>query len=172
MLEVPHGGAVPDVRTLLQRHLDATGEKQADVVARAQRQGHQLSQQALSKLAKGETTTPKPDTVRALAIGLRTTERIVWLSIGATLGLDVGAASMADRIGTAADDISPEVLDSVEMLLRALTREASRHPYDPGVSPQEPGEDEPRVVRWPKAQAPSQRRTGVQGRPRDGGRRT
>lgn len=158
MPEVPHGERVPDVSTLLQSHFDAHGEKQADVVARAQRRGHQLSRQQLSKLAAGLNRSPSPETVRALAAGLNTTERVVWLSIGATLGLDVGTSGMADRITAAADDIPAPVLDSVEMLLRALTREAARHPYDPEVAARETGDEAAGVVGFLKSEAPSQQR--------------
>jgi hypothetical protein len=160
MSENPHGGRVPDIPDLLQHHFDTTGEKQADVVARAQRAGCKLSRQQLSKFAAG-LSCPEPEAVRALAVGLHTTQRAVWLSVGASLGLELGAPQLADRIDPAAADLPGEVQDAFNLLLRSVGRNLERGPYapHPGVTPRDLEEgDGPRVVRWPKDQAPSQRR--------------
>lgn len=156
MTDNPHGERVPDVPGLLKRHLAATGEKQADVVARAQREGHRLSPQQLSKLAAGFNRCPEADTVRALAVGLRTSERRVWLAVGVSLGLDLGTTEFSDRIPPSAVTLPEEVQDAFVFLLRALSR-SSRYASDPATEPdREPNENGPRGYRW--RDGPAERR--------------
>ena len=175
MPDSPHGRQVPDVPGLLQRHFDVAGERQADVVARAQRAGYQLSRQQLSKLAAGFNRCPEAETVRALAAGLRTTEREVWLAVGASLGLDVGTADLGDRIEPGFAGLPPDVQDAITLMLRSLTRAAAHPgPYAPapGVTARGTEGEGPAVVRWPKAKAPSRRRAHPATDPEANGGRT
>lgn len=148
MSEPPHGGGVPDLPTLLQRHLTATGEKQSDVVARARRSGHHLSRQQLSKLVTGFNRCPDPATCRAIAAGLGVTERMVWLSIGASLGLAVGSPTFSDRLPETAGGLAEEVQDALMLLLRAMSRSLPAYAPDPTVEPKTAAPDVPGPRGW------------------------
>lgn len=148
-----HANDVPDVPELLKRHQQATGEKQSDIVARATKAGFTLSRQTVSKLARGPKESPKsPETIRALAAGLRVTEKVVWLAFGKSLGLAIDQADLADRIPPSADDLPEEVQDALLMLMRAIARSAPVRRV--GDLPPLPGEH----YYWPEEAAPSGRR--------------
>lgn len=153
MAEDAQADRVPDVPELLKLHTTSTGEKQSEIVARANRAGYTLSRQTVSKLAQGPKEPPKdPDTVRALAAGLRVTEKVVWMAYGKSIGLNIDQAALADRIPPTADDLAPEVQDALLQLMRAVARNSPvRRTGDVPPLPDE-------RYFWPQEATPSSRR--------------
>jgi hypothetical protein len=153
-----HREDVPDVPELLRRHLDRTGEKQSDIVARANRAGYKITRQTISKLtAQGPKESPKdPDTIRALAAGLQVTEKEVWLAYGRSLGLDITQAELGDRMDPAADLLPDDIQDAFLLLVRATARHAAngRHDTPPPPLPEE-------RYTWPEESAPSGQRSRI-----------
>ncbi|MGH3797841.1 MAG: hypothetical protein ACRDSP_23475 [Pseudonocardiaceae bacterium] len=91
----------------------------------AVRAGHRVSHQYLQELAaSGPKEWPRhAETIKGLAAATDTTEAAIVHAFARSFGLHVDAASLADRIPPAADQLPKGVQDGITALIWALTRE-------------------------------------------------
>lgn len=84
---------VPTITDLIKRHRDQTGDTYRQMAERAEKAGVKIKYQTIADLAKdGPKGWPKqPDTITALSVALRTSERAIVLAFARSFGLDIGA---------------------------------------------------------------------------------
>ncbi|MHA7145479.1 hypothetical protein ACX80U_12250 [Arthrobacter sp. TmT3-37] len=119
--------AMQSISELLRHEKDASGLSYRDLVERASKAGYSLKFQYLNELVTaGPKSWPKnPDTFRAIAAILRTSEKAVVLAYAASLGLDVAdpTSALASRLPAGTEKLSPSMQDALIAVVRAATEE-------------------------------------------------
>ncbi|MFJ4284048.1 hypothetical protein ACIPY0_00215 [Paenarthrobacter nicotinovorans] len=115
------------ITELIESERTASGLSYRDLAARAIAAGYSLKFQYLNDLATtGPKSWPKnPDTIRALAVALRTSEKSVILAYARALGLEVrdSESPLANRLPAGTELLSPPMQDALIKLISAAIGE-------------------------------------------------
>lgn len=125
----PGRSEVPDIGTLVQGHIDRTGDSLRKLTDRS---GGRVAHSYWDRLLKNTIKEfPRPESIEAIAAGLSLPESVVLLAIGKTLGVDVSSHSVPGiPLPAGAEDLDDRgrraVWDMVIALLPPVTASQAR----------------------------------------------